>query len=138
MMARVLREDFKTEVAWEEGQSEDTAENALFSARILKAAGIRRVLLVTQAMHMPRARAEFIRAGIEVVPAPTLFYSQVKWSPLMLVPTASGLYRSFYAVHEWMGLIWYRLQAKPQQQPKQPEQSKAPGPPTPAPAPPKA
>lgn len=110
MMARVLREDFKTPVAWVEDQSADTAENALFSARILKAAGVRRVLLVTQALHMPRAQAEFVRNGIDVVPAPTLFYSRSKWSPLMLVPTASGLYRSFYAIHEWMGLGWYRLQ----------------------------
>ena len=109
MMARVLREDFKTPVAWVEDQSEDTAENAVNSARMLKAAGIKRVLLVTHAMHMPRAQAEFTRNGIEVVAAPTLFYSRVRWSPYMLVPSASGLYRSFYAMHEWMGLGWYRL-----------------------------
>jgi uncharacterized SAM-binding protein YcdF (DUF218 family) len=109
MMARVLRDDFKTPVAWVEDQSEDTAENAVNSARILKAAGIGRVLLVTHAMHMPRAQAEFVRNGIEVVAAPTLFYSRVRWSPYMLVPSASGLYRSYYAMHEWMGLGWYRL-----------------------------
>lgn len=111
MMARVLRDDFRTPVAWVEDQSADTAENARFSARILKAAGVRRVLLVTQAMHMPRSQAEFVRSGIEVVPAPTLFYSRATWSPFMLVPTASGLYRSFYAVHEWVGLGWYWLRA---------------------------
>ena len=110
-MARALREDFKTPVAWVEDQSADTAENAVFSARILKAAGVKRVLLVTQAMHMPRAQAEFVRNGIDVVPAPTLFYSRTRWSPFMLVPSASGLYRSFYAIHEWMGLGWYWMQA---------------------------
>lgn len=109
VMARVLREDFKTPVAWEEDSASDTAENAVYSARILKAAGIRRVLLVTQAMHMARARAQFVRSGIEVVEAPTLFYSKTTWSPSMLVPSASGLYRSFYATHEWIGLGWYRL-----------------------------
>jgi uncharacterized SAM-binding protein YcdF (DUF218 family) len=113
MMARVLRDDFNTPVKWVEGQSSDTAENARFSARILKEAGVTRVLLVTQALHMPRAQAEFVRNGIDVVPAPTLFYSKMAWSPFMLVPSASGLYRSFYAVHEWMGLIWNRLQAQP-------------------------
>jgi uncharacterized SAM-binding protein YcdF (DUF218 family) len=111
MMARVLREDFKTPVTWIEDQSEDTAENAVNSARILKAAGIRRVLLVTQALHMPRAQAEFARNGIDVVAAPTLFYSRVTWSPTVLMPSASGLYRSFYAIHEWMGLGWYRLRS---------------------------
>lgn len=109
VMARVLREDFQTPVMWVDERASDTAENAVNSARILKAAGIRRVLLVTQAMHMPRSRAQFVRNGIDVVEAPTLFYSKARWSPYMLVPSASGLYRSFYATHEWIGLGWYRL-----------------------------
>ena len=109
MMARVLRDDFKTPVAWVEERSRDTAENAAYSARMLKAAGIKRVLLVTHAMHMARSQAEFARYGIEVVAAPTLFYSRMRWSPFMLVPSASGVYRSYYAMHEWLGLGWYRL-----------------------------
>lgn len=111
MMARVLRDDFKTPVAWVEDRSRDTAENAAYSARMLKAAGVKRVLLVTHAMHMARSQAEFARHGIDVVAAPTLFYSRIKWSPFMLVPSASGLYRSYYAMHEWLGLAWYRLRA---------------------------
>jgi hypothetical protein len=43
------------------------------------------------------------------VAAPTLFYSRATWSPVMLVPSAGALYRSYYAMHEWMGLGWYRL-----------------------------
>jgi uncharacterized SAM-binding protein YcdF (DUF218 family) len=110
--ARTLREDFKTEVKWMEEQSRTTAENAEFSARMLKAAGVKRVLLVTQALHMPRAQAAFVRNGIEVVAAPTLFYSRGRWTPWMLIPSASGLYRTYYAWHEWVGLAWYRLQAQ--------------------------
>jgi uncharacterized SAM-binding protein YcdF (DUF218 family) len=113
IMARVLREDFKTPVAWVDDSSRDTAENAANSARILKAAGVRRVLLVTQAMHMPRARAQFVLNGIDVVDAPTLFYARGTWSYTMLVPSASGLYRSYYAMHEWLGMGWYRLRATP-------------------------
>lgn len=108
-MARTLRDDFRTPVKWIEDQSEDTSQNAANSARILKAAGIRRVLLVTHAMHMPRAHAAFTQNGIEVVAAPTMFYSRARWSPYMLVPSASGLYRSYYATHEWLGLAWQRL-----------------------------
>lgn len=111
MMARVLRDDFKTPVAWVEDRSRNTAENAAYSARMLKAAGIERVLLVTHAMHMARAQAEFNRYGIEVVAAPTLFYSRMAWSPFMLVPSPSGLDRSYFAMHEWVGLGWYRLRA---------------------------
>lgn len=112
VMAKVLREDFGTPVTWVDERASDTAENAVNSARILKAAGIRRVLLVTQAMHMPRSREQFVRNGIDVVEAPTLFYSGKTWTPFMLVPSASGLYRSFYASHEWIGLGWYRLAAR--------------------------
>jgi uncharacterized SAM-binding protein YcdF (DUF218 family) len=111
MMARTLREDFKTPVAWVEDQSQDTDQNAVNSARMLKAAGIKRVLLVTHAMHMPRSREAFVRQGLEVVEAPTMFYSRAKWSPFMLVPSASGLYRSFYAMHEWVGMAWYRMKS---------------------------
>lgn len=111
-MARTLREDFKTPVKWTEERSRNTAENAEYSVRMLKQAGIRRVLLVTHAMHMPRAREAFERQGIEVVAAPTLFHSRARWSPWMLVPSASGLSRSYYASHEWVGLAWYRWQAR--------------------------
>lgn len=109
MMARTLREDFKTPVRWVEGKSENTEQNAVYSARMLQADGIKRVLLVTHAMHMPRARQAFEERGIEVVPAPTLFYSHAVWSPYMLIPSASGLYRSYYATHEWVGLWWYKM-----------------------------
>ena len=112
VMARTLRDDFKTPVKWVEDKSRTTAENAEYSARMLKAAGVTRVLLVTHAMHMPRSQEAFVRAGIEVVPAPTLFYSRKRWTPWMLVPSADGLYRTYYAWHEWVGLAWYRLQAR--------------------------
>lgn len=54
-----------------EGASRNTRENASFTADILKTRNVRRVLLVTSAMHMARARAAFEAAGLEVVPAAT-------------------------------------------------------------------
>lgn len=111
MMARTLREDFRTPVAWIEDQSETTGQNAVYCARMLKAAGITRVLLVTHAMHMPRSREAFAREGLDVVDAPTMFYSRAQWSPFMFTPSAGALYRSYYATHEWVGLLWYRIRA---------------------------
>ncbi|NHZ32346.1 YdcF family protein [Massilia rubra] len=108
-MARALRDDFRTPVAWTEERSADTTQNALYSAAILKAGGVRRVLLVTHAMHMPRAERAFRAAGLDVVPAPTMFYSRSTLSPLMFVPGWSGMFRSYYATHEWIGLAWQRL-----------------------------
>ncbi|MES2900370.1 MAG: YdcF family protein [Pseudomonadota bacterium] len=113
VMARVLRDEFNIPVQWIEERSDTTATNASLSAPILKAAGIKRVLLVTHAMHMERARRSFEHHGIEVVAAPTMFYSRTGWSPWWLMPTASGLYRSYYASHEWVGLLWYKLHALP-------------------------
>jgi len=111
-MARTLREDFKTPVKWTEDQSRTTAENAEFSARMLKAAGVTRILLVTHAMHMPRSREAFARHGLTVVDAPTHFYSRSRWTGWMLVPSAKGLTQATFAWHEWVGLAWYRLQAR--------------------------
>jgi uncharacterized SAM-binding protein YcdF (DUF218 family) len=110
-MAQALREDFRTPVRWVETESADTRENALFSARILRAEGVTRILLVTHAMHMPRAVAAFERAGLQVVPAPTAFYSRGHQSMLGWLPSAAGMDRSYYATHEWIGLLWYRLRA---------------------------
>ncbi len=108
-MARVLREDFTVPVRWVERRSNNTAENARFSAALLKSAGINRILLVTDAIHMPRARAIFETMGFDVVPAPTIFFSRERLTALDFLPGGEGLRRSQYALHEWIGLLWYRL-----------------------------
>jgi uncharacterized SAM-binding protein YcdF (DUF218 family) len=108
-MAVALREDFGVPVRWIEPRSRDTFENAAFSAAMLRADGIRRVLLVTDAMHMPRARAAFEHAGLEVVSAPTLFFSAQARSLSAWVPSAEGMRRSWYALYELTGIAWYRL-----------------------------
>jgi len=58
-----------------ESRSTTTGENARFSAPLLRERGVDTVLLVTSALHMRRARAEFERAGLKVLPAPTDFES---------------------------------------------------------------
>ena len=108
-MAAALREDFGVPVKWIEGRSRDTGENATYSTALLRAAGVKRILLVTDAMHMPRARAAFERAGLEVVSAPTMFFSnQALWVGSW-VPSAEGMRRSWYGVYELLGIAWYRL-----------------------------
>lgn len=111
-MAAALREDFGVPVKWIEPHSRDTGENASDSAALLLPAGARRILLVTDAMHMPRAQAAFARAGFDVVEAPTMFFSGGE--PLEIdawLPSAEGMRRSWYAIYEWLGIAWYRLRA---------------------------
>ena len=109
IMARSLREDFGVPVTWLEEHSENTAQNACMSAQILHQAGIKRIVLVTDALHMPRAQAMFTYAGFEVVAAPTAFVSQKSWSIEDFIPTAVSLKDSHYALHERLGLFWYAL-----------------------------
>jgi uncharacterized SAM-binding protein YcdF (DUF218 family) len=108
-MATALRQDFGVPVRWIEPASRDTLENARFSAALLRADGVKRVLLVTDAMHMPRSHAVFTQAGLEVVDAPTMFFSNEPRSLNAWVPSAEGMRRSWYAIYELIGIVWYRV-----------------------------
>jgi uncharacterized SAM-binding protein YcdF (DUF218 family) len=108
-MAAALHEDFGVPVKWLESRSRDTAEDAACSAEMLHKDGVRRILLVTDAMHMPRARLAFERAGFDVVSAPTMFFSDQVRSPGAWIPSAEGMRRSWYATYELLGIAWYRL-----------------------------
>jgi uncharacterized SAM-binding protein YcdF (DUF218 family) len=66
---------------------------------------------VTDAMHMPRARAAFERAGLDVVSAPTVFFGNQARSLKSWVPSAEGMRRSWYAIYELLGLAWYKLRS---------------------------
>lgn len=109
-MERALREEFGIPVRWIETASGNTAQNAEFSAHILQQENIRRILLVTDAMHMPRAVMAFEQQGMEVVAAPTVFFGSRMQAWLYPLPTAENLRRSYYALYEWIGLVWYKLQ----------------------------
>ena len=106
-MAAALRDEFGVPVKWVEGKSRNTAENALFSADVLRPDAIKRVLLVTDAMHMPRARTAFQNAGFVVVAAPTLFFSTPPLGMGAYLPSAEGLRQSWYAIYELLGIAWY-------------------------------
>ncbi|NQD36625.1 YdcF family protein [Permianibacter sp. IMCC34836] len=103
--------DFRGAPNWLEADSRNTAENAEFSARILKANGINTIFLVTHAAHMPRAQHEFEQQGLKVLPAPTGFHQpgSGKTGPLAWLPSADALAQSSEALHEQLGQIWYGL-----------------------------
>jgi len=113
VMRDVLQQDFGVPVKWSESSSLDTRDNAVYSARLLKAAGIQHITLVTHAAHMARARAAFEAAGVEVTPAPTAWLSNpgidYEWGDF--IPTARSAYSGWFAIHEWLGRLAYDLSA---------------------------
>lgn len=108
-MRRVLEEELGVRVALCEDRSLTTAENARFSAELLRAAGHDKVLLVTHAWHLPRATACFARQGIDTVPAPTAFARWPSDPWVALLPRWSGQRDVALALHEWLGRAYYAL-----------------------------
>lgn len=109
------------DAVWQEDQSQNTYENALYSRQFLDSKDIDRILLVTSAMHMPRAVGLFEFQGLEVVPLPTDYSVTEKswqhlWEPdianqiLNFFPNANNLQDTTVALKEYLGLLVYRWQ----------------------------
>jgi len=95
----------------------NTEEEARMIAKELSASASssarKKVLLVTSAWHMPRAKMLFERAGLDVVPAPTDYEMHAAAeAPLRagdFFPNAEALVRNSYAVKEWVARALYSL-----------------------------
>ena len=109
VMAETLDQDFGIQARWQESESINTIQNAQFSAKILADAGIKRVILVTDASHMRRSIARFHAAGLVVVPAPTAFHISTRFMLFDFLPSTRGLLLSSRALHEWVGILVSRL-----------------------------
>lgn len=108
-MKIVLENEFKAPVGWTENNANNTLENARLSHRILNAAGVRTIYLVTHGWHMPRAKLAFEHAGFEVIPAPTGFTTGYRLTVLDFMPSAYALHNSSRFMHEVIGGGGYRL-----------------------------
>lgn len=106
---RVLQEDYGLPLRWQDSNSRDTAENALRMAQQTRPEGVRRIALVTDAAHMPRAADAFRRAGFEVVPAPTNFPVAQRNDLLEWLPSGYGLGNCRELIREWLGRQVARL-----------------------------
>ena len=109
LMATVLEREFGIRPRWIEDGSDTTAENARLTAAILTPLGIKRVLLVTDAFHMPRAQRAFHAAGLDPVAAPTGYIGRQTFRWQHLVPNAEALGLSNVALREWAAGLWYWL-----------------------------
>ncbi len=93
-----------------DSNSRNTYENAVNTKRLVEEHSLRSILLVTSALHMPRAMASFRSIGIEAIPAPTDYMATrvSHHSILDLLPSVGALSKTTLAVKEYIGLVYYR------------------------------
>ncbi|MBV7256894.1 YdcF family protein [Pacificimonas sp. WHA3] len=67
-------------------------------------------LLVTSGFHMPRSMACAAAAGMDVIPYPVDAQTglPIRWAPNI----ANNAYQLSIGVHEYVGLLWYRLRGR--------------------------
>ncbi|WP_281647133.1 YdcF family protein [Parendozoicomonas sp. Alg238-R29] len=112
--ARVMKtflENHGATVQWLDSSSRTTRENAEHSADILKQYNAQRILLVSHAWHLPRAKSVFEQVGFTVIAAPTA-QASTQLSVMSLeawLPNVRYLRKSQLALHEYAGMFWYRI-----------------------------
>ncbi len=103
----------------QDSTSRTTYENAVNIKQIMQAQGIRKILLVTSALHMPRSLRIFQKLGMDAIPAPTdflstegdrkQFQSNSQEMTLSLLPDAERLKNTTRALKEYVGIGIYWL-----------------------------
>ncbi len=103
---------FNTEGIIFERESRNTWENARYSFQTVQPELSRPWILITSAFHMPRAIGVFCKTGWPVIPYPVDHYSSPEWSfkPGFTLAGNAGIFDM--VMHEWLGLIAYRLTSK--------------------------
>jgi uncharacterized SAM-binding protein YcdF (DUF218 family) len=95
-----------------EKTSRNTYENAVFSADIVRPDPSQKWLLVTSAWHMTRAIGCFRKAGWNVYPAPTGYFTTGNYHLKLGLGFAEELHLLSRAVHEYVGLVAYYLMGR--------------------------
>ncbi len=95
-----------------EDKAKDTHGNATYTLELLREHGLNKdIILVTSAMHMYRSVKIFKKCGFTVYPAPADFREdkKVQKNIFAYFPNAEALSNSTDALHEYYGLIAYKI-----------------------------
>ena len=105
-----------SEAIIQEPNALNTYENAIYVKKILDELKIKQILLVTSALHMPRALKVFRHQGIDAIAAPTDFLIGGNFSDggyqvnlLQFIPNVNYLKNFTKALKEYIGTVVYRL-----------------------------
>ena len=102
-MRETLLRNFGIDARWVDDEAYDTFQNARNSARLLKAGGVNRIVLITNAPHMRRSVHEFTDAGVEVMPAPVGMLAPRDIGIWLYLPNPDALLRAHIAIYELLG-----------------------------------
>ena len=93
-----------------ESKSTNTLENAKYTAQLIKMFGFKNPILITSAYHMSRAIYAFETEDVHVIPAPTDYHTEdLEDNFLKYFPSAHAMLNACRVLHEYMGMIYYRL-----------------------------
>ena len=85
-----------------------TSDESEGIARVLRERGVKRIILCSSAVHLPRARMNYEKLGFEVTPLPSDFATRgaaEDWSWALLIPRGMALSQVDAGLKEWMGLL---------------------------------
>jgi uncharacterized SAM-binding protein YcdF (DUF218 family) len=109
LIKAALGADFAVPVAWSEEGSRTTWENALYSARLLLPEKLTTVVVISQSWHLPRALWAFERVGLKALPWSAPRTALRAGAVGDYLPSLGALHDTFYALHELVGGVFYRL-----------------------------
>jgi uncharacterized SAM-binding protein YcdF (DUF218 family) len=110
-MTDQFKSSFGIEPKWTDITADDTWGNAIDSMKTLQQAHIHSVYLVTDGWHMARAEIAFQAVGLDITPYPVLIDRNRGFDASDLIPRPECLLSTYYAFHEWIGLLWYDLRS---------------------------
>lgn len=111
MANRLMQQGVPDEALVLEKRSLTTYENAVYTAQELRERGVKHVLLVTSALHMPRSVAVFRKQGFSVVAAGAMPQITVPDDPSFSfwLPNARAFDASRSIIKEYVALLVYWL-----------------------------
>lgn len=94
-----------------ENRSRDTYENALYCKAICDQKGFTRPAVVTSGYHIKRSILSFEKVGLDPIPFPCAIttWHNKKFSWRSYLPTAGALETTSDALHEWIGLTYFKM-----------------------------
>ncbi|AEH51284.1 YdcF family protein [Pseudothermotoga thermarum] len=92
-----------------EPAAQNTRQNAKYTEQIAEKYGFKRLYLVTSAVHLKRSILSFKKTTLEIAPYPANYLYDYSIGWIDLLPNKDALNANLSAIHELVGMIYYKL-----------------------------